>query len=76
MEEEAMEQCEHCRFWKRLEQSEKPHGYCRRYAPRPFGVARISDAGEWYDRAIWPTTADGDWCGEWGESRTVSSLGF
>lgn len=57
--------CESCLFW---EQHDGPRGVCRRHAPTPLMRVGIPyDAtrnADWRD-AVWPTTDEGDWCGEY-----------
>jgi hypothetical protein len=51
--------CRHCRFWKERGQiQEIILGECRRYTKK---VIILKD-GKFF--SLWPTTTEGDWCGE------------
>jgi hypothetical protein len=59
MNETSGERCGNCRFWHEEQ--------CRRRAP-----IHINALMPWYDtedgadyEAIWPETAENEWCGEW-----------
>lgn len=58
--------CTTCRFWRPAFTARSEFGECRRYAPRPDSVHDPK-----YTKGIrlnvamgWPTTQEGEWCGE------------
>lgn len=52
--------CMDCCFWER--ERHELSGLCRRYAPT---VRSRSDDPKVKSFDLWPTTSEGDWCGEY-----------
>lgn len=50
--------CRTCRFWERIGGGDV--GECRIHPPRP---AFLADAARNEFRAVWPETAEDEWCG-------------
>jgi hypothetical protein len=48
-----------CNYWSGTEKDSEH--FCRRYAPRPHSP--VPPDKELI--ALWPSTWDADWCGEW-----------
>ncbi len=53
--------CMDCRFWDGEGQA---YGRCRRLSPRMTDGVLINDMGDKSIHAMWPSTKDTDWCGE------------
>jgi hypothetical protein len=54
--------CEFCRYWD-ADGNLPAYGLCRRNAPAA-GVVNPLEGKSSMD-AVWPRTAQTDWCGEW-----------
>jgi hypothetical protein len=59
-DEDGLEVCGSCRFWKRPEAGGP--GQCRHRSPR---AVEDRKSGAW--RSQWPPTWGQDWCGSWQE---------
>jgi hypothetical protein len=51
----AGESCGTCKHWLRFPSEPVGQGSCRRHAPLPGSASK----------ALWPTTLEVDWCGEY-----------
>ena len=57
------ENCEGCRYWRQSGVTDNGFvGECRRKAPSPDVSAAAADTVMRF--AVWPTTAGGQWCGD------------
>ena len=54
--------CKSCRYWD-SDVNVPASGLCRRYAP-PVRVISPLDGYKTLE-AVWPVTAEADWCAEW-----------
>lgn len=54
--------CRNCEYWDQMYDI----GICRRHAPKPVLNCLVPNEEESKptSNAVWPSTAEGDWCGE------------
>jgi len=68
---EETQVCEKCKYWTETGGTDSGLvGECHRNAPQPQLIDAASTANIRY--AIWPVTADRDWCGKY-EERPMAS---